>query len=96
MNEEFDRYTSKPLKTNRMPIFYGFKISKKIGKSHERNLIKRRLKNIYLGFFQGYYAKVAIVFIPRRHFKDLDFNQLDLEMNKALKWSTRKLRNENL
>ncbi|MDX1924838.1 MAG: ribonuclease P protein component [Rickettsiaceae bacterium] len=87
-----ENLSTKNLKPGRLPVFYGFKISKKIGKSHERNLIKRRLKNIYLKFFQNSYHKVSIMFIPKRVFKDLSFVKIEEEMIKAINWCIRRSR----
>lgn len=90
-NEICKKITKKNILDSDNPIFYGFKISKKIGKSHERNLLKRRLKNIYLKFFQVNYRKLSIIFIPKIQIKDLNFDSLEQELIRGINWSMRKL-----
>lgn len=91
-NEICEKITKKNIHDSDSPIFYGFKISKKIGKSHERNLLKRRLKNIYLKFFQVNYRKLSIIFIPKIQIKDLNFDSLEQEMIRGINWCMRKIK----
>lgn len=78
--------TKKQISETDKPILYGFKISKKYGKAVERNLLKRRLKNIYTLFFKNEYKPLSIVFIPRVQIKDLKFNELKEQIDKAINW----------
>ncbi len=73
------------------PIFYGFKISKKYGNSVKRNLLKRRLKNIYLKFFQQNYSKISIIFIPKHQIKELEYKDLENEVFRAFNWIMKRL-----
>ncbi|MDX2050097.1 MAG: ribonuclease P protein component [Rickettsiaceae bacterium] len=84
------------VKPGRLPVLYGFKVSRKIGKSHERNLIKRRMKNIYHKIFQVNYCPLSIIFIPRKTFKDLNFSQMEDEVTKSIIWCVKKLGQNSL
>ena len=58
----------------------GFSITKKIGNSVERNLIKRRMREIYrteLDLKQGY----DMIFIPKKNTVDISFSTLKSAMS---------------
>lgn len=57
----------------------GFSITKKIGNSVNRNLIKRRMKEIYrtqLELLEGY----DMIFIPKKNVIDIDYKTLKSAM----------------
>jgi ribonuclease P protein component len=83
--------TSKKIDETLESVIYGFKISRKIGNSVARNLLKRRLKNIYLKFFQVNYHKVSIIFIPKQAIKDIEYNLLEEEMFRAINWALKRV-----
>ncbi len=72
---------------------FGFSVSKKIGKAHQRNLVKRRLREIIRENMPKINAKFNYVFIAKPDICDLDYNQLkDIVINLLLK--SGKLNNE--
>lgn len=54
---------------------FGFSISKKVGKAHERNLLKRRLREIVRLNYKNLNG-VDIVIIPKKHITDYDYIRL--------------------
>jgi len=83
--------TNKDVKPDSSLVYTGFKISRKYGKSHERNLLRRRIKGILQNSLRKKYYPLGLIFIPRSGVKELEFNVLEEEMNKALIWCVRKL-----
>lgn len=89
-NIDICKISKKDPKKNSSHIFYGFKISRKIGKSHERNLLKRRLKNIYHEFFRTKNIDLSIIFVPKKGIKEVPFDLLKEDINKSLSYCLRK------
>ncbi|WP_297281285.1 ribonuclease P protein component [uncultured Anaerococcus sp.] len=67
---------------------FGFSISKKVGKANERNLLKRRLRDIVRNNYKNLNG-VDIVIIPKKHVTDFDYRALKKTLghvlNKAFK-----------
>ena len=68
------------LPTKNRPLKIGFSISKKIGKAHTRNLIKRRLRSIVRECIPGLPDNYNMVFIARNGVADITFAQLKSEV----------------
>lgn len=77
---------SRKIENDKNIIFYGFKVSRKYGKSVDRNLLKRRMKNIYHSVFQENYKPLGIIFIPRSQIKSLNFDEIKDQTKKAIIW----------
>jgi len=88
---DFEILSNKSASAESAAVLYGFKISRKYGNSVSRNLLKRRLKNIYLNYFQENYHPVAITFIPRKEITNLDFTEIKMEIFKAINWLIKNL-----
>lgn len=61
----------------------GFTVSKKVGKAHERNLVKRRLRHL-LRYQKERFAAHDIVVIARTGAAALPFEDLARQLNSAL------------
>lgn len=59
---------------NRLRV--GFSISKKIGKANQRNLLKRRLREIIRGFLPTIKPGFDLIFIARQRINGLDYIQI--------------------
>ena len=68
------------LQTKHRPLKIGFSISKKIGKAHSRNLIKRRLRAIVRDCVNNLPDNYNIVFIAKAGVLDLTFSDLREEI----------------
>jgi ribonuclease P protein component len=93
--ENYEILSKKSTSPNLNSILYGFKISRKYGKAVDRNLLRRRLKNIYLQYFKQNYYPLSIVFIPRKEITTLEFIEIKNEIFKAINWLVNKL-NQNI
>ena len=84
------------LKNRLMHSRYGFSISKKYGKAHERNLLKRRLREIVRLHEDKCPIGYDIVVIPRESVKTLDYEGLSKSLFHCLgQWKAIKLRKAN-
>lgn len=90
IDKESEDFTSRTVLSSDSFVLYGFKISRKYGKASKRNLLRRRLKNIYLNYLQNNYQPLSIIFIPRFGLDKLSFNEIESEINKAINWFIRK------
>lgn len=69
------------LPTKHRPLKIGFSISKKIGKAHTRNLIKRRLRAIVRELVPTLPNNYNIVFIAKAGVTNITFAELRSEVN---------------
>jgi len=70
----------------RMPrLRVGFSISKKVGNSVQRNLMKRRMKEAFFSMFGSVSQKCLLVFVPRDSARDLSFVQIHASMGRLLR-----------
>ena len=69
------------LSTNKRATKIGFSISKKIGKAHLRNFVKRRLRAIVRDIVPSLPDEYNIVFIAKAGVESLDFAKLKAEVN---------------
>lgn len=68
---------------------FGFTISKKIGKAHSRNQLKRKLREIVRLNYKNLNG-VDIVIIPKKHTTDFDYHKLKSSLGHALNQAFRK------
>ena len=69
------------LPTKHRPLKIGFSISKKIGKAHTRNLIKRRLRAIVREIIPTLPNNYNLVFIAKAGVTNITFAELRSEVN---------------
>lgn len=62
---------------------FGFSIGKKVGKANQRNLLKRRLRNIVRINYNNLNG-VDIVIIPKKHLTDFDYQKLKKSLGHVL------------
>lgn len=67
----------------------GFTISKKIGKAHSRNQLKRKLREIVRLNYKNLNG-VDIVIIPKKHTTEFDYHRLKSSLGHALNQAFRK------
>jgi ribonuclease P protein component len=72
-----------PTKNRKLKI--GFSISKKIGKAHTRNLIKRRLRVVVREEVKHLPDEYNLVIIARAGVDELTFDELQAQVNQLLK-----------
>ena len=68
---------------------FGFTISKKIGKAHSRNQLKRKLREIVRLNYKNLNG-VDIVIIPKKHTTEFDYHRLKSSLGHALNQAFRK------
>lgn len=59
---------------------FGFSISKKVGKAVNRNLLKRRLREICRQHIAAFQPGLDIVLVARENAMELKFNELEKEV----------------
>lgn len=69
------------LTTKKRATKIGFSISKKVGKAHTRNLIKRRLRAIVREIVPSLPDEYNIVFIAKTGIENVSFSALKAEVN---------------
>ena len=67
--------------TKHRPLKIGFSISKKIGKAHDRNLIKRRLRAIVREYVNILPDNYNMVFIAKGGILDISFAELKSQVS---------------
>jgi ribonuclease P protein component len=75
----FRSTASKPLQTK-----LGLSVSRKVGKAHDRNLVKRRLREIFRLHHNELSENCDLVLIPRKETCDLSYVELESELLKLL------------
>lgn len=75
------------LPTKHRPLKMGFSLSKKIGKAHTRNLVKRRLRAIAFDWVKLMKDNFNVVFIGKPGIENLTFSQIREEMENLIKQS---------
>jgi ribonuclease P protein component len=55
----------------------GLSVSRKVGKAHDRNLLKRRLREIFRLHQHEMNENIEIVFIPKKETCELSYIQLE-------------------
>lgn len=65
----------------------GFSVSKKNGKAHERNLIKRRLRALAWEELSKMHPGYDLVFLARTAIKEASYQEIKRDMNYLLKKS---------
>ncbi len=69
------------LATKKRATKIGFSISKKVGKAHTRNLVKRRLRAIVRDIVPSLPDELNIVFIAKSGIESVPFDKLKEEVN---------------
>lgn len=75
------------LPTKHRPLKVGFSLSKKIGKAHTRNLIKRRLRAIVYDWVKLMKDNFNAVFIGKAGIENLSFQALKEEVESVINQS---------
>lgn len=69
------RYRDKSLDSK--PPKLGLSISRKVGKAHDRNLLKRRLREIFRLHQHEFALNAEIVLIPKKETCELSYSELE-------------------
>ena len=72
-----------PTKTPHLKV--GFSVSKKIGNSVVRNLVKRRMKEAFFSFLENVNPYCLLVFTPREQAREMTYQEILFSMCKLLK-----------
>lgn len=72
------------LATKKRATKIGFSISKKIGKAHTRNLVKRRLRAIVREIVPSLPDELNMVFIAKAGIESVEFDRLKDEVNNLI------------
>lgn len=75
------------------PYCLGFTATKKIGKAHDRNRTKRRLKAGCIILKDLFVDNMDYVFVGRHNTATIDFAILIAEMKDAIKFANKRLKN---
>ena len=89
--QDYHKYTKKKI-SSRKHILYGFKISRKFGKSVKRNLLKRRVKHILHKNLANNYIPISLIFIPKKNCQQANFQEIENSFINAIKWAGKKLK----
>ena len=66
-------------------LLVGFSVSKKVGCAVERNLVKRRMREVVRGFMPELKVGYHLIFVAREGAKDATFEALKASMYNELK-----------
>lgn len=72
-----------PTKTPHLKV--GFSVSKKIGNSVERSLIKRRMKEAFFSMLENVNPNSLLIFTPRVQTREMTYQEILFSMCKLLK-----------
>lgn len=72
-----------PTKTPHLKV--GFSVSKKIGNSVVRNLVKRRMKEAFFSLLENVNPNCLLVFTPREQAREMMYQEILFSMCKLLK-----------
>ncbi len=72
-----------PTKTPHLKV--GFSVSKKVGNSVVRNLVKRRMKESFFSLFENVNPNCLLIFTPRVQAREMTYQEILFSMCKLLK-----------
>ena len=73
------------VKTKYKPNKIGFSVSKKIGKSHVRNKVKRRMSGAFMSIYANVNNSYNYIFVARSGIENLTYEQIKQNMINILK-----------